>query len=81
MFDKNINCLDAYIKHGDLWKVLQILPFSSEVLHSPNYDDMLELVVVEVGRPEWHHQVPQANQGAVRVGKEANHHVASQDTR
>ena len=40
---------------------------------------MFELVVVEVGRPEGHHQVPQTNQGAVRVCKEANHHMAIQD--
>ena len=72
--------MDAYIKHGDLWKVLQILPFSSEVLHSPNYDDMFELVVVEVGRPEGHHQVPQTNQGAVVVCKEANHYMSVKDS-
>ena len=71
----------TYIEHGDLWQVLQVFPFSSEVLHGPNYDDMFELVVVEVGRPEGHHQVPQTNQGAVRVCKETDHNVSSQDTR
>ena len=69
----------TYIENRYLWKVLKCLPFSSEVLHGANYDDMFELVVVEVGRPEGHHQVPQANQGAVRVCKEANHHMAIQD--
>ena len=68
-----------YIKNRNLRKVLKSLPFSSEVLHSPHDDNMLELVVVEVGGPEGHHQVPQPNQGAVRVGKQTNHHVAVQD--
>ena len=71
---------DAYIENRYLGKVLKSFPFSSEILHGPDYDDMFELVVVKVRRPEWHHQVPQTDQGAVRVGKEAHHHVAVQDS-
>ena len=59
---------------------MKSLPFSSEVLHSPNYDNMFELVVVEVGRPQWHHQVPQTYQGAVVVCKEADHYMSVQDS-
>ena len=67
--------LDAYIKHGYLWKVPKGVPFSSQILHRPHNDNMLELMVVEVGSSEGHHQVPQTDQGAVRVGKQTNNHV------
>ena len=70
----------TYIENRYLWKVLKCLPFSSEVLHGANYDDMFELVVVEVGCPEGHHQVPQANQGAVVVCEEADYHMSVQDS-
>ena len=72
--------LDAYIKHGYLWKVPKGVPFSSQILHRPHNDNVLELMVVEVGSSEGHHQVPQTNQGAVRVSKQTNHHMVLQET-
>ena len=67
--------LDAYIKHGYLWKVPKGVPFSSQILHRPHNDNMFQLMVVEVGSSEGHHQVPQTDQGAVRVGKQTNNHM------
>ena len=40
---------------------------------------MLELVIVEVGGPQRHHEVPEANHGALEVSKEADHHMAIED--
>ena len=40
---------------------------------------MLELVEVEVGSSEGHHQVPQTDQGAVWIGKQTNNHVPIQN--
>ena len=34
---------------------------------------------VKIRCSERHHQVPEANQGAVRIGKQANNHMAVQD--
>ena len=72
--------LDAYIKHGYLWKVPKGVPFSSQILHRPHNDNMFQLMVVEVGSSEGHHQVPQPDQGAVWVGKQTNHDVPIQET-
>ena len=72
--------MDAYIKHGYLWKVPKVVPFSSQILHRPHNDNVLEFMVMEVGSSEGHHQVPQTNQGAVRVSKQTNHHMVLQET-
>ena len=53
LLNRSLICyfLDAYIKHGYLWKVAKGLPFSSQILHRPDNDNMFELMVVEVGSP------------------------------
>ena len=40
---------------------------------------MLQLVVVEVGGSEGHHEVPEANERTLGVGEEADDHVAVED--
>ena len=68
------------MQNGDLGQVLQSPPLPPEILHTAEDDDMLELVVVEVGGPKRHHQVPETDQRGVRVSKEADHHVTIEDS-
>ena len=49
----------SYIQNGDLWQVLQRLPLPPDVVHAAHDHHVLELVVVEVGGPQRHHQVPE----------------------
>ena len=70
----------TYVENRYLGKILKSLPFSSQILHRSHNDNMLELMVVEVGSSEGHHQVPQTDQGAVRVSKQTNHHMVVQET-
>ena len=67
------------MQNGDLGQVLQSPPLPPEILHTAEDDDMLELVVVEVGGPQWHHQVPEPDQRGVWVSEEADHHVTIED--
>ena len=69
----------SYIQNGDLWQVLQRLPLPPDVVHTAHNDHVLELMVVEVGGPKRHHQVPEADQRGVWVSKEADHHVTIED--
>ena len=69
----------SYIQNGDLRKVLQCLPFSSDVLHTPHDHHVLQLVVVEVGGSEGHYEVPEADKRTLGVGEEADDHVAVED--
>ena len=66
------------MKYGNLRKVLQSFPLPPEVLHAAHDDDVLELVVVEVGSSERHDEVAQPNERRVRVGEQTDHHVAVQ---
>ena len=68
------------MQNGDLGQVLQSPPLPPKILHTAEDDDMLELVVVEVGGPQRHHKVPEPNQRGVRVSKEADHHVTIEDS-
>ena len=70
----------SYIQNRDFRKVLQCFPFSLDVLHTPNYHHMLQLVVVEVGGPERHHEVTEADERTVMVSEEADNHVAIEDS-
>ena len=63
------------MQNGDLGQVLQSPPLPPEILHTAEDDDMLELVVVEVGGPQRHHQVPEPDQRGVRVSEETDHYV------
>ena len=69
----------THIEDRDLWQVLQGLPLPADVVDGADDDHVLELVVVEVGCPEGHDEVPEADEGAVRVGEEADDHVAVED--
>ena len=68
-----------YVKYRDLGKVLQSLPLSPEVLHTAQDHDVLQLVVVEVGGPEGHHEVPEANERTLGVSEEADDDVTVED--
>ena len=72
--------LVTYVQNRYLRKVLQCFPFSLDVLHTPNYYHMLQLVVVEVRGPKGHHEVPEPDQRTVGVSEEADHHVAIEDS-
>ena len=65
----------SYIQYGDLGKVLQCLPFSSDVLHAAHDHHVLQLVVVEVGGSERHHEVPEADERTVGVSEETDNNV------
>ena len=68
------------MKYWDLGEVLQSFPLPPEVLHAPEDDDVFELVIVEVGGAERHHQVPQPDQGGVGVSEKADHNMAIKDS-
>ena len=59
-------------QHGDLGQVLKCLPLPPDVAHLAHDHHVLQLVKVEVGGAEGHHQVPQSDQGRVLIGKETN---------
>ena len=67
------------MQNGDLGQVLQSPPLPPKILHTAEDDDMLELVVVEVGGPQRHHQVPEPDQRGVWVSEEADHYVTIED--
>lgn len=78
-WEEGANCKTTHIKHRYFGQVLEHLPLPPYVVHRAHDDHMLQFVVVEVGGPEGHDQVPQANERGVRVGEEANHHVTIED--
>ena len=69
----------SYIQNGDLWQVLQRLPLPPDVVHAAHNHHVLELMVVEVGGPQRHHEVPEPDHGALEVSEEADHHVTIED--
>lgn len=69
----------TYRQYGHFGEVMKSLPFPLEVLDGTHKHNVLELVVVKVAGTEWHHQVPEANQGWTDIAKDADHHVATQD--
>lgn len=69
----------TYRQYGHFGKVMKRLPFPLEVLNGAHKHDVLELVVMKVAGTEWHHQVPEANQGWADITKDADHDVATQD--
>ena len=40
---------------------------------------MLELMIVEVGGPKRHDEVPETDHGALEVSEEADHHMTIED--
>ena len=70
----------SYIQNGNLGKVLQCLPFSSDVLHAAHNHHMLQLVIVEVGGSERHHEVPEADERTVGVSEETDNNVTIENS-
>ena len=70
----------SYVEDGDFGKVLQCFPFPLYVIHVPHQNHVFELVIMEVRGSERHHQVPQANHGALQVSKQADNHVTIEDS-
>ena len=70
----------TYIKYGYFGQILQSFPLSSEVLHTAHNDHVFELMIMEVGGSERHHQVPQTNQRGVRVSKQTDNNMAIEDS-
>lgn len=70
----------TYRQYGHFGEVVKRLPFPLEVLNGAHEHDVLELVVMKVAGAEWHHQVPEANQGWADIAEDADHHVATQDS-
>ena len=48
---------NSYIEHRYFGQVLQHLPLSSDVVDRADNDNVLQLVVVKIGRSQRHHQV------------------------
>ena len=71
---------NTYIKYGYFGQILQSFPFSSEVLHTAHNDHVFELMIMEVGCSERHHQVPQTYQRGVRVSKQTDNNMAIEDS-
>ena len=67
------------MKYRDLGKVLQSLPLPPEVLHTAQDHHVLQLVVVEVGGPQGHHEVPEPDQRTLGVSEEADDDVTIED--
>lgn len=59
---------------------MKCLPFPLEVLNGAHKDDVLELMVMKIAGTEWHHQVPEADQGWADIAKDADHDMATQDS-
>ena len=66
---------DTYIKNWYFGKILKSFPFSSQILHTTQDNNMLEFMIVEVRSSERHHQVPQTNQRRIRISKETHHNM------
>ena len=52
---------DTNVKNRNLRQVLQCLPFSPDIFSVPHDHYVLQLVIVEVGGSERHHEVPEAD--------------------
>lgn len=70
----------TYRQYGHFGEVMKRLPFPLEVLNGAHKHDVFELVVMKVAGTEWHHQVPEANQGWADIAKDADHDMATQDS-
>ena len=70
----------TYIKHRYLRKVLKGFPLSPDVVHTAHDDDMFQLVVVEVGGSQRHHEVPEPDHGTLGVSEQTDDHVAIEDS-
>ena len=68
------------IEHRDLGKVLKGFPFSPDVVHTAHNDDVFQLVVVEVGGSQRHHEVAEPDERTVGVSEQADNHVAIEDS-
>ena len=62
----------AASQHGDFGQVLESLPLPPDVANLAHNHHVLQLVEVEVGGSQGHHQVPESDQGGVLVGKQTN---------
>ncbi len=70
--------MHTHVQYGYLWQVLQGLPLSPDVLDRSDDDDVLQLVVVEIGRSQRHHKVAESDERGIGVGEQADDHVAVQ---
>ena len=70
----------SYIQNRDLGQVLKGFPFSPDVVHTAHDDDMFQLVVVEVGGSQRHHEVPEPDERTVGVSEQTDNHVAIEDS-
>ena len=59
-------------QHRDLRQVLQCLPLPPDVVHLAHDDDVLDLVEVEVGGSQRHHQVTETDERRINVSKQTN---------
>ena len=75
-----ISTIRSYIQNRDLRKVLKGFPFSPDVIHTPDNDDMLQLVVVEVGGSQRHHEVAEPDERTVGVSEQTDNHVTIEDS-
>lgn len=72
----------VFVTHGqdgDLGEVVESLPLPLQVLQRSHKHNVLQLVVVEVARPQRHDEVAHADQRRLDVSENADNHVAAQD--
>lgn len=55
------------------------LPLPLQILQGADKDDVLQLMVVKVARPERHDEVPQADQCGFHISKYAHDHMTAQN--
>ena len=55
-------------------------PFSPDVVDTAYNDDVFQLVVVEVGGSQRHHEVPEPDERTVGVSEQTDNHVAIEDS-
>ena len=75
-----IATIRSYIQNRNLRKVLKCFPFSLDVFYTAHNDDMFQLVVVEVGGSQRHHEVPEPNKRTVGVCEQTDNHVTIEDS-
>ena len=78
--NQQLNFVCPYIEHRDLGQVLQGFPFSPDVVDTAYNDDVFQLVVVEVGGSQRHHEVAEPDERTVGVSKQTDNHVTIEDS-
>ena len=70
----------SYIQNRDFRKVLQCFPFSPDVVDTAHNNYMFQLVVVEVGGSQRHHEVAESDERTVGVCEQTDNHVTIEDS-